>query len=85
MKFYVEDKYNYVYWDKIKDNKITAIYYNGFVVRFYKNGIWHNNKNAAVIHNNGIKFFYLNDSFYGNEYDFTKKSWRRFVKLKAFI
>ena len=85
MKFYVEDKYNYVYWNKISDNKLTVIYYNGFAVRFYKNGCWYNSKNAAVIHNNGIKFFYLNDSFYGKEYDFTKKSWRRFIKLKTFL
>mgnify|MGYP007056137743 CR=1 FL=1 len=83
MKFYIDKRF--YYWNKIKDNKLTAIYYNGFAVRFYKNGICHNNKNAAIYYIDGIKDFRLNGKYYSNQNKFTKKSWRRFVKLQAFL
>jgi hypothetical protein len=85
MKFYVDDTYNHVYWYKIYDNKLTAIYYNGFAVRFYKNGKKHNNKNAALIRPKGHKEFVLNNKLYGYHDSFTKESWRRFCKLQAFL
>ena len=72
-------------WNKIKDNKLTTIYYNGFAVRFYKNGICHNNKNAALIRFKGHKEFVLNNKLYGYHDSFTKESWRKFVKLQAFL
>ena len=55
------------------------------IVYFYKNGKYHNSKNAAIINYIGYKEFSLNDEYYGDEYDFTKQSWRRFVKLKFFL
>jgi hypothetical protein len=85
MKFYKDNYRNkYIYWCKIKDNKLTAIYYDSIAVRFFKNGNHHNTKNAAYI-NNGYKEFLLNDKFYDKNKDVTKQSWRRFVKLQAFI
>ena len=69
-------------------NKKDAIYYtfvyNHHIV-FYKNGMLHNAKNAAYINDLGYKQFVLNDECYGNNNDFTKKSWRRFVKMQAFL
>jgi hypothetical protein len=44
-----------------------------------------NNKNAAIIYCSSYKEFSLNDKKYGNENTFTKQSWRRFVKLQAFL
>jgi hypothetical protein len=84
MKFYIEYSSSY-YCNKICNNELTAIYYKGFAVRFYKNGIWHNNKNATFIRRDGYKEFYLNNKFYGDQNDFTKKSWRKFIKLQVFI
>jgi hypothetical protein len=83
MKFYI-DKLNHYYWDKIRENKLTAIYFSSMVVWFLKNGEEHNTKNAAA-DDKSCKEFYLNGEFYGYENDFTKQSWRRFVKLKAFL
>jgi len=69
-------------------NKKDAIYYtfvyNHHIV-FYKNGMLHNAKNAAYNNNSGYKAFYLNGKYYGDLNDFTKKSWRRFVKMQAFL
>lgn len=69
-------------------NKKDAIYctfiYNHHIV-FYKNGMLHNAKNASYIHNSGYKAFYLNDEYYGNHNNFTKQSWRRFVKMQVFL
>ena len=83
MKFY-RDKDNVYYWTKIFDNKLDSIYYN-YCSCFYKNGRPHNSKNAAYKDNDGYKAFYLNDKCYGYNDDFTKKSWRRFVKLQALL
>ena len=83
MKFY-KDKFGDYFWRKIRDNNYTAIYYD-YYVSFLKNGNYHNEKNATNY--DGIKFkeFYLNNKCYGNHNDFTKKSWRKFVKLKVFL
>jgi hypothetical protein len=84
MKFYKADpKYNY--WDKILVNKLTVIYCNNYLVRFFKNGTQHNTKNAAYFLEDKFKIFYLNAKEFGNQDDFTKKSWRKFVKLQAFL
>jgi hypothetical protein len=80
MKFYRDVKYN-----KIRINKLTAIFNDYYDVCFYKNGLLHNTKNAAFFDLNGNKAFYLNDDFYGYEYHFAKKSWRRFVKMNTFL
>jgi hypothetical protein len=84
MKFYIDKKIIY-YWDKILNNNLTAIYDNSFAIRFYKNGKYHNSKNASYISNNGYKSFYLNGKYYGKLNKFTKQSWRKFVKLKVFL
>ncbi len=86
MKFYI-DKYknNIYYWNKIKNNKLTAVYLNSYnYTWFFKNGKLHNNKNAAYILNR-YKEFHLNDIYCGYNKDFTKHSWRKFVKLQAFL
>jgi hypothetical protein len=84
MKFYKDKVNKYYYWFKIINNKLTAIHYDRST-RFMKNGIFHNNKNAAIIYCSSYKEFSLNDKKYGNENTFTKQSWRRFVKLQAFL
>ena len=85
MKFY-KYKYDFDYWNKIINKKLTCVYSNYNYVRFYKNGIKHNIKNFALFDiNNKYKEFFLNGISYGDKYNFTKQSWRRFVKLKAFI
>ena len=84
MKFYGSEYDNY-YLDKIYDNKLNAIYFDSHGIRFFKNGIWHNPKNASYVFKNGNKIFCLNNYDYGNEYDFTKESWRRFVKMQVFL
>ncbi len=84
MKFY-RDKINIYYKDKIKQNKLSAIYTQYSFVLFFENGKWFNNKNAAYIRYDGYKIFNLNDTFYGFQNDFTKESWRKFCKLKVFL
>ena len=84
MKFYKE-KNDCNFWSKILDNKLSSIYFNTFFITFYKNGKRNNNKNAAYIENNGYKEFLLNDKYYGDETNFTKQSWRKFVKLQTFL
>jgi hypothetical protein len=84
MKFYKEKNINYSYfWFKIHNFNITAIYFD-YRTFFFKNGKFHNFKNATYTDNNGSKEFSLNNKFYGNHNDFTKQSWRRFVKLQVF-
>jgi hypothetical protein len=80
MKFY---KSKNLY--KIRKLSLTAIYDNFYYVQFFKNGKNDNAKNAAYIDDSGYKEFYLNGKLYGDEDDFTKESWRRFVKLQAFL
>jgi hypothetical protein len=85
MKFYkfVNEAY---YLDRIKDYNLTAIYRSSSSsIQFYKNGLLHNYKNAAYAFIGKYKQFYLNGICYGNLNKFTKQSWRRFVKLKAFL
>ena len=83
MKFYREYKGNHDFWDKIIRNKLTAIYFSKFFFVF-KNGKYHNTKNASY-NGNGYKEFYLNSRHYGNQGKFTKESWRRFVKIQVFL
>jgi hypothetical protein len=90
MKFYKEYKNSYYYLDKVEYNKLDAIYFSGIEnVLFFIEGKKHNNKNAALIHFSANKRFYLNGKLYGkvygNQIDFDKKSWRKFVKLQAFL
>ena len=86
MKFYKDNKNNYYFW-QIKSNNSTAIYsnYNHMFIFFYKNGCKNNVKNASYINKYSEKDFCLNGKYYGNESHFTKKSWRKFVKLQAFL
>jgi hypothetical protein len=85
MKFYKYNDDYYSFFYKIIDNNLTAIYYGSSLeVDFYKNGKVHNCKNAAVIAD-PYKGFYLNGKMYGTQISFTKKSWRKFVKLQAFL
>ncbi len=82
MKFYKnKDYYNF-----IVNNNLAAIYSNTHnnIITFFKKGEEHNTKNAAYI-SDGYKTFNLNDNFYGYHTDFTKESWRRFAKLRAFL
>jgi hypothetical protein len=86
MKFY-----RYVisanYLNKIENNNLTAIYSNVCdSVFFIKNAKQHNPKNFSYIrYDKKYKKFCLNSKYYGSEEDFTKESWRRFFKLKAFL
>ena len=85
MKFYKEIIYRTNYLDLIIKNKLNSIYYHIFSVRFFKNGRIHNYKNAAVNWDDRYAEFYLNNKLYGNQNNFNKKSWRRFVKLQVFL
>ena len=84
MKFYIRKSQKY-YLKIIRDKKLTAIYSDDIAVDFYKNGKFNNYKNAAYIDNNGYKSFYLNGNKYGDYYNFTKQSWRKFTKLQVFL
>jgi hypothetical protein len=93
MKFYKDKIRTYYYFDntkfffKIIENKLSAIYCFDDV-RFFKNGQLHNSKNASYFgYNelNGFKQFLLNGKHYGRNNNFTKSSWRKFTKLKAFL
>ena len=66
-------------------SKETMVCHDYPFILFYKNGLKHNIKNAAYIALNQSKDFYLNGICYGNNIDFTKQSWRRFVKLQTFL
>ena len=84
MKFYI-DKFNSPYV-KIKNNKLTSVFMSFYkTTMFFKNGKYHNSKNAAIYYIDGIKQFYLNGKYYSNYNSFTRKSWRKFVKLMAFL
>jgi hypothetical protein len=83
MKFYRDkEDLNSIYIIEIF--KLTCVYSSYNYVEFLKNGKGHNIKNADFIRYDGYKQFCLNDKYFGNQYNFTKKSWRRFVKLKIF-
>jgi hypothetical protein len=83
MKFY---KYtnNINYLNKIYNNKLTAIYKEYDSITFFKNVKEHNSKNASFIAKSGFKQFCLNGKSYGDDNDFTKESWRKFVKMQVF-
>ena len=84
MKFYY-DKYSNYYINKVYDNKTTCVYM-GYSVEFFYKGMNHNIKNAAISEYYHIgKAYYLYSKYYGNEDDFTKKTWRKFCKLKTFL
>lgn len=86
MKFCRYNNTNYLFFYKIKDNNLTAIYQNSnFEFHFYKNSKFHNSKNAAYINNDGYKEFWLNNKRYGYQKDFTKSSWRKFIKMQVFL
>jgi len=80
MKFYLKNKNNLT---KIINNKLTVIYSCGHIF-FFKDGTYHNNKNAAY-NSNRYKEFYLDGIHYGSKNKFTKQSWRRFCKLQVFL
>jgi hypothetical protein len=85
MKFYIDKNKSDLCWNKILDDKLTCILFDHYkVVTFYKNGIEHNSKNAALVSCSIRKIFYLNGKYFGIDYDFTKKTWRKFVKLQIF-
>ena len=84
MKFYSDKNNNNYHLGKIRLRKLTSIYIDNIGIDFFKNGKRHNSKNAACI-DCKFKQFYLNGQSYGYEYNFTKQSWRRFVKLQAFL
>ena len=92
MKFFKDNNFNFnnnfvlKFWLKIINNKLTAIYLNHKnTVSFFKNAKLHNSKNAALIYSNADKEFYLNHLYYGYNNTFTKSSWRKFIKLQAFL
>jgi hypothetical protein len=82
MKFYNGNN-NLYYWGII--SKLNAIHCDSYAIRFYKNGFHNNYKNASVIKYNEYKQFWINSEFYGTNNDFTKQSWRRFVKMQVFL
>ena len=88
MKFY-KDIDNYIYYWEIIFNKLNAIYIRSSTFHtktmflMFDYGLLHNTKNIASIYYD--ENFYLNGKYYGNKYNFNKKLWRRFVKLKCFI
>ena len=85
MKFY-RYNINYFFHNNIIINNLTAVYLNFYgSISFYKNGLYHNDKNLSFIDNDGYKEFCLNGKIYSNNTNFTKKTWRKFVKLKAFL
>ena len=85
MKFYKDKNTDIIdFWKKIYFNKLTAIH-SDTIVRFVKNGKYHNAKNAAFIKPDGCKQFCLNGKLYGDENDFAEKSWRKFVKMQVFL
>ena len=75
-KHYSYSNYNtYIYVNKIRFNNLNAIFHDYYEVIF--------SKNAAIYSESSGKNFWLYDMNYSNE--FTKESWRKFVKLKAFL
>jgi hypothetical protein len=85
MKFYAFNKRKNFYLAIIKNKKLTAIYSDSFAVDFFKDGLRSNCKEAAHIRSDRFKEYFFNEIYYGNSQYFTKKSWRRFIKLRAFL
>lgn len=86
MKFFVKIKKIEIY-NIIFNNKITAILNSkdSNAIYFFTNSKQHNYKNAAYTDKYGYKEFCLNGKACGSQKHFTKESWRRYVKLKAFL
>jgi hypothetical protein len=85
MKFYKYKTFGN-YLNIIFNYKLNAIYcYSSGSVAFFENGKQHNAKNATYIFYDGYKEFYLDGKLYGDKRNFTKLSWRRFVKLQVFL
>jgi hypothetical protein len=92
MKFYKDKDNQFYFFDKIKNNKLTAIIvtdsfgYDDIIICFFYNGLIHNEKNFANFERfEQEKIFSLKGKIYGDQNDFTKQSWRKFVKLQAFL
>jgi hypothetical protein len=87
MRFYRDIINSKLYFYYIKFSKLTCIHFDeqNKAIVFYKNGNYHNTKNAAYICFNRYKSFSLNNKCYGYEDNFTKLSWRKFTKLQAFL
>ncbi len=83
MKFYIY-KSHFQYLSNIIKNRLDAVYIDDVSIDFFKNGKLHNFKNAAIFYNKIEKGFCLNGTHYGTNYSFTKRSWRRFVKMQVF-
>ena len=85
MKFYRDKKYNNYHFIIVNYN-LTAIYCNkSSCAHFFKNGNYHNTKNASFHNYYGYKEFRLNNKLYATDKDFIKETWRRFVKMQAFL
>jgi hypothetical protein len=91
MKFYRDknSSSHYFYLVKAENNNLNAICIDSAnIVRFLINRKRHNTKNASFYEfyeDKIYKIFYLNDEAYGNENEYDKQSWRKFVKLQVFI
>jgi hypothetical protein len=84
MKFY-KDKYNWNFLNKIEHSELSSIYQSYInSIEFFKNGKLHNYKNASYIFSDYTEF-HLNGTYYGDQDDFDKESWRKFAKLQAFL
>ena len=78
--------------EKISVLKLNACLQTEYNIQFFKHGVLHSKKNAAVYAKiyKGLWipiYFYLNGNCVRNThgfYAFTKKEWRRYVKLAAF-
>ncbi len=83
------NKLTAIYHYKSKNSYVQFFKSYSNIIIFFKNGKYHNNKNFAHISNTEVKEFYSNGKLYGKVYgdqiDFDKKSWRKFVKLQVFL
>jgi hypothetical protein len=58
-----------------------------YAINFVQDGVFHNEFGPAVIYPDGWLGYYYNNSYCGNENDFTIKTWKKFVhrlKLEIF-
>ncbi len=88
------------YRNFVKSSGTCVVMNKNKTVYFFKNGLLHNTRNAASFHDrtntayfNGVLCgFIISDLSYANFSNilyknkfFTKQSWRRFVKMQAFL
>jgi hypothetical protein len=83
MKFYTDYVNKFFNYWAITDNNLTAIH-QCYSVTFFKNGVSHNSKNAAIISKTRYKEFRLNGKHYGFECNFTKKIMAKICKRNNF-